>query len=192
MKPQPADANVVPLFAMGARDDDALMVLARDHRQAFDVLITRHQHAVLRIAAKYLGSTAAARDACQAAFYEVYRDRARYQARGRFGQYLRRVVLNHCHMLARRRRLTEALPLEPSASPAQPDELILAEERRRLVEASLQTLSERLREVVVLRYAGEHKLEEIADILELPLGTVKRRLFDAMQKLAVTMKGALP
>lgn len=192
MNPRAASSNVVPLFAMSERDDDALMVLARDHRQAFDVLITRHQHTLLRIASKYLGSVAAARDACQAAFYEVYRDRSRYQARGRFGHYLRRVVLNHCHMTARRRKLSDALPAEVTVSPAQPDELILAEERRRLVEASLQTLSERLREVVVLRYAGEHKLEEIADILELPVGTVKRRLFDAMQKLAVTMEGALP
>ena len=48
-------------------------------------------------------------------------------------------------------------------------------------------LSDKLREVVALRYAGMHSLEAVADILELPLGTVKSRLFTAMEKLKVRL-----
>jgi hypothetical protein len=58
MSAAPSKSNVVPLFAMEHREDDALMALSREHRQAFDTLVARHQHALLRIAAKYLGSRA--------------------------------------------------------------------------------------------------------------------------------------
>ncbi len=188
MSAKPAPSNVVPLFAMDHREDDALMALSREHRQAFDVLIARHQGAMLRIAAKYLGDVAAARDACQAAFLEVYQARHRYQPRGRFGFWLRRVLLTHCHLATRKTRLSERRVPEPGPSPSQPDDLILAEERRRLVEAHVSKLGEKHREVVVLRYSGEHPLEEIAEILEVPLGTVKSRLFAAMSALADAMK----
>ncbi|MFT3707001.1 MAG: sigma-70 family RNA polymerase sigma factor [Archangium sp.] len=185
-----AEANVVPLFALERREDDALMALARGgNREAFEALVVRHQRAVLRIAAKYLGEVSAAKDACQLAFLEIFRDLNQYRPQGRFPHYLRRVVLNQCHQAARRGRMIERAPVEPPAiSPLQPDEAILAEERRRLVDAQIAKLSDKLRDVVVLRYAGEHPLEEIATILELPLGTVKSRLFSAMNELSAALK----
>ncbi len=188
MKSAPANP-VVELFALERREDDALMALARSgRRDAFEVLVARHQSAVLRIAGKYLGDVASARDACQTAFLEIYRDRERYRPEGRFGHYLRRVVLNQCHLAARRLRVAKHVPTEVPLSPALPDERLLAEERRRLVELQLGSLSEKLRAVVVLRYAGEHSLEEVAQILDLPLGTVKSRLFAAMSALEAGLK----
>lgn len=187
-EPRPA-ADVVPLFALERRGDDALMALARSgQREAFDALVARHQRDVLRIAAKYLGDVAAARDACQNAFLEIYRDRERYRPGGRFPHYLRRVVLNQCRVQARRVRIASRVPADVAVSPTQPDEHILADERRRLVEAEVRKLSEKLRDVVVLRYAGEHSLEEVAQILRLPLGTVKSRLFAAMSALGRAME----
>jgi RNA polymerase sigma-70 factor (ECF subfamily) len=91
-------------------------------------------------------------------------------------------------MASRRTRFAARLPAEVPVSPTQPDELILVEERRRLVEGQLGSLSEKLRDVVVLRYAGELTLEEIARVLELPLGTVKSRLFAAMSALSAAVK----
>jgi RNA polymerase sigma-70 factor, ECF subfamily len=185
MTPRAATSNVVPLFALEGRDDDALMALARTRREAFDVLVARHQQALLRIAAKYLGDAASARDACQATFLEVYRARASYRPSGRFPFFLRRALLNQCHMVARRGRTEarlESLDVGPDA-PVPPDALILAEERRRLVEAEVSKLGEKLRAVVVLRYAGGHSLEDIAEVLEVPVGTVKSRLFAAMKAL---------
>lgn len=189
-----ASSNVVPLFALEGRDDDALMALARTRREAFDALVARHQHALLRIAAKYLGDVASARDACQATFLDVYRARHTYRPSGRFPFFLRRALLNQCHMVARRGR-TEArltaLDVAPDA-PVPPDALILAEERRQLVEAEVSKLSEKLRAVVVLRYAGGHSLEDIAEVLEVPVGTVKSRLFAAMQALATALPREAP
>lgn len=189
-----APQNLVPLFALDRRDDDALMAIAKsgsDGRAAFEVLVARHQHAVLRIAAKYLGDVSAARDACQTAFLEIFRDRHAYRAQGRFPHYLRRVVLNQCHMASRHAKTVRLASSDPPPiSPTQPDEAILAEERRRVIDAEIAKLNDKLRDVVVLRYAGEHALEEIATILELPVGTVKSRLFSAMQVLGETLKEA--
>jgi RNA polymerase sigma-70 factor (ECF subfamily) len=183
--------NVVPLFGLEDRSDDELVLLTHGgRRDAFDVLVARHQAAVLKIAAKYLGDTAAAKDACQNAFLEIYRGVGRYRPQRSFGFFLRRVVLNQCRMSARRVRLGERVAPEPPPPPTQPDEAVLAEERRRLVEAGLLELSHKLREVVVLRYAGDHPLDEIAQILELPPGTVKSRLFAAMARLKDVLGGS--
>ncbi|MFZ5438549.1 MAG: RNA polymerase sigma factor [Myxococcota bacterium] len=194
--------NVVALFAgsrgLEARPDDELMLLARGgRRDAFDVLVRRHQLAALKLASKYLGEVAAARDACQNAFLELYRGLPRYRAQGRFDFFLRRVVLNQCRMLGRGARIGErALSSAPllttgDGTPA-PDDALLAAERRRDVDRALGQLSDKLREVVVLRYTGGHSLEEIAAILELPLGTVKSRLFAAMEKLKGHLEGGAP
>jgi RNA polymerase sigma-70 factor (ECF subfamily) len=177
-------AQIVPLHPLDARGDDELMLLARaGRREAFDVLVLRHQQAALAVAAKYLGDWSAAKDACQNGFVEIYRGLDRYQPQGRFVFFLRKVVLNQCRMSARRLRIVERSPAEPEAAQGQPDEALLSNERRKMVEQSLGGLSDKLREVVALRYAGGHSLEEVAQILELPVGTVKSRLFAAMAQL---------
>lgn len=78
--------------------------------------------------------------------------------------------------------------LEVAAQPASgPDSSaearILARERDRDLERAVGRLSEKLRDVISLRYAGELGYDEIAETLGLPVGTVKRRLFDAVEKL---------
>lgn len=183
-------AVVVPLFggALEARSDDELMVLARGGRPAaFDVLVRRHQASALKVAARYLGSPADARDACQNAFLEVYRSLTRYQPQGSFVFYLRRVLLNQCRMLGRsaatRIRIAGVSSVDVPVAARLPDEALLAKERARALTSAVCELSDKLREVVALKYAGEHSLEETAAILELPVGTVKSRLFSAMDKL---------
>jgi len=121
----------------------------------------------------------------QNAFLEIYRGLSRYQAQGKFSAYLFRVLLNQCRIAARSTRRSVAVIVEVPATPGHPsgESLILARERQREVEAALQRLSEKLRTVVVLRHSAGLSYEEIAETLDLPLGTVKRRLFDAMEKL---------
>ena len=74
--------------------------------------------------------------------------------------------------------MPEATEGEPS-----PEARILQRERERDVEAALARLSDKLRDVVVLRYSAGAGYEEIAATLAIPVGTVKRRLFDAVEKL---------
>lgn len=179
---------------LAERSDDELMLLTRGGRPAaFDELVRRHQRRVVRIAARYLGNQAAAADVAQATFLELFRAVPRYRPEGTLSAYLYRVLLNQCHM-ARRSEKSEArafasLEVAPTASAQIPDEQILARERAREVDRALAGLSPKLRDVLVLRFAGELSYDEIAATLELPLGTVKRRLFDGLEKLRNDIPG---
>jgi RNA polymerase sigma-70 factor, ECF subfamily len=168
------------------RTDDELMLLARGGvEEAFDVLVRRHQARVLRMAGRLLGRGALAPDVAQNAFLEIYRGLDRYQPQGKFSAYLFRVLLNQCRTAARSARRAGVLvgDLPATSGDRSGESLILAREREREVEAALRRLSEKLRTVVVLRHSAGLSYDEIAETLDLPLGTVKRRLFDAMEKL---------
>lgn len=167
--------------------DDELMLLARGGAaDAFEALVRRHQDRALRIAARYVGD--AAGDVVQEAFLDIYRALPRYRAQGKFLAYLHRVLLNQCRMAFRadgsrnsalRRASTD---VEPPAGTAR--DLILREERRKDVDRAVRRLGRKVREVVILRFAGELSYQEIAEVLAIPLGTVKSRLFFGLRKLA--------
>jgi RNA polymerase sigma-70 factor (ECF subfamily) len=174
------------------RDDDQLMLLASGgHRPAFDELVRRHRGRLLGVAIRYVKSPGLARDVTQNTFLEVYRAAQRYEPRGSFTSFLYRALLNQCRM-ARRAALSEERLLAAATAAAgagsdldedTAEQRILARERERRVQAALDRLSEKLRALVVLRYSGDLSYQEIADVLDIPLGTVKRRLFDALEKL---------
>ena len=174
----------VPDALLNAQSDDALMVLTRDVRGPFDILVRRHQARVLRIAMRYLSDASLAQDVAQCAFLELYRGRHQYEARGKFTSYLWRVVINQCRMAARSTRRGAGSRYDVFSERFEP---FLACENGRDLQRALSRLSEKLRVVVVLRYGADLDLAEIAEVLSVPLGTVKRRLFDAMAQLRVNM-----
>ena len=176
-------------MAFGDLADDELMLHARNgSAEAFDTLVRRHQRKALRVAFRYLGETSLAADAAQNAFVAVYRGLAQYQACGKFTAFFYRVLLNQCRM-ARRSAATESRVLielwshgEPESRQTQPHE------QRRDVEAAVRELSPKLRDVVLLRFGADLGHDEIAETLDIPVGTAKRRLFVAMSKLRETLE----
>ncbi len=195
-------ADVIPISkatspgpALSAEpSDDDLMLLARAGAAgAFDMLVRRHQARVLRLAYKYLGDAGLARDVGQNTFIEVFKFLPRYRPLGTFRVFLHRIALNQCHMLRRAARSREqsVATLARQSTDAQApglDERLIDRERQREVERALLELSEKLRAVLVLRFAGEHSLEEIGRVLDLPVGTVKSRLFAGLAKLRAELE----
>lgn len=197
-------------LALEELDDDALMALvavrssglgavdaAEAAEAAFAVLVRRHQAKVLRVCARSLGGDAAlARDVAQATFIELHKAACRYEPRGRFRAFLMRIALRQCAMAgrertSRRRREDASARADASANAASsptPDQSVLAHEQRAAVDVAIARLSPRLRDVVLMRYAGELALDEIAEALDLPLGTVKSRLFAALEKLRAELE----
>jgi RNA polymerase sigma factor (sigma-70 family) len=190
----PPDGDALPVA--DTRSDDDLMLLARANvPKAFSALVTRHQQRALRVAGRQLGPSAmsAAADVVQNTFIDIYRALARYQPRGQFGAYLFHILVNQCRMAQRaaRREARHRQRCDPAMPAAPPHEsAVLARERERDTEAALARLGAKLRDVVVLRYTGELSYDEIAAALDIPMGTVKRRLFDAMKKLRELMEPA--
>lgn len=171
------------------------MLLARGGMmEAFDELVRRYQARVLRVAARRLARRELAPDVVQNAFVDLYRSLPRYQPRGRFQAYLFRAVVNQCRMAERAARsegryrvplnnTAESTFSDVPAGDGSAEARILARERERELEQAVARLSEKLRDVISLRYAGGLGYDEIAETLGLPLGTVKRRLFDGVEKL---------
>ncbi|MEZ4729138.1 MAG: sigma-70 family RNA polymerase sigma factor [Caldilineaceae bacterium] len=155
-------------------------------RAAFGQLVTRFQDMAFAGAYAILGDAQAAQDAAQEAFLEAYRTLDKLREPAAFPGWFRRIVLGRSHRELRRQPAT-LLPLEqmelfadPQADPAAHLETLHLQQT---IGAILATLPEGQRLVVTLFYSEGYAYQEIADFLELPLSTVKKRLFDARRKL---------
>lgn len=182
---------------LAARSDDDLMLLTRNgHADAFDVLVLRYRKRLLRSARRYLGSAALAQEAAQNAVFQLYRSVPSYSPQGKLACLLWRILINECRQM-RRRRQSERRALElvaqspPGPSPHLDHRLVTAERHQRVHE-SLAQLSEKLRSVLVLRFVTELSYDEIAAVLEIPVGTVKSRIAAGLDKLRGDLKGNPP
>jgi RNA polymerase sigma-70 factor, ECF subfamily len=177
------------------RDDDALMLMARaGESRAFEILVKRHQRMALGTAIKYLGDRSLAQDIAQISFVDLLRSLGSYRPDGRFRAFLAKIVINNCRMANRHERseanLRQGLGSLPGGiEPSEGDEGELQRrERQRLLDAALLTLSSKLREVLVLRYAAGLSHQQIGEALGLRLGTVKSRLFAGVEKLSQALE----
>lgn len=176
------------------RSDDDLMLLARGGSEgAFDALVRRHQRRVLEVAKKQVGSASLAEDVAQEAFVELYRYLDRYRPEGKLRVLLFRIVMNRCRMAqrsARRSRLVLGEIPERSVAPMAEDE-VLRRERRQELSRAIDGLTPPLKSVVTLRFAADLTHPEIAEVLDIPVGTAKSRLFHGLAKLRESLKGGV-
>ena len=159
---------------------------------AWEWLVRRCQGRVYGLAYHYLGSAEDARDVAQEAFVRVYRQLASFEG-DRFMAWLLRITRNLCIDQLRRRKTRP--PAEdvradadgdtaPRDAAPSPEQAWLADARRRLVHQALQRLDGANREVILLKDIQGLRLDEIADLLGLPIGTVKSRAHRARLELA--------
>jgi len=158
---------------------------------AWEVLVRTHQGKVCAIAWHYLGDQDEALDLAQEVFVRVYRGLDACTEPDRFEHWLTRMVRNACIDQLRRRKARpprQDVPADEmtslSASSPDPEQQWLSTSRQKLVHRALQRLSDINREIIVLKDIQGLPLEEIAGMLELPLGTVKSRSSRARVELA--------
>ena len=161
--------------------------------EAFAELFHKYKSVVYETAYLMLGSAEDAEDALQEIFVRVYRYLSTFEpSKGAFTTWLYRITVNHCLDRQRKPRLltlpldrvSPALSTEHASSPESP----LAEEET--IQQALAQLSEKLRAVVILRYYQELSYAEIAQILDVPVGTVKSRLNSALKTLRKELQTA--
>ena len=170
-----------------ARGDAELVSLCLDGRQgAFDGLVSRHHRQIYNMVYRMVGNPEDASDLTQDAFLRAYERLHTFQLDRSFLAWVRTIAANlTIDHLRRRRQPTISLDERlqsgaqhaddpPGSSPA--DRAVMAEDSRRVL-AAVQQLPEKQRAVLILRHIEGLKLEEIADSLRMPLGTVKTMLF---------------
>jgi RNA polymerase sigma-70 factor (ECF subfamily) len=143
--------------------------------QAFGDLMTRHERRVYNLAYRMLGNAEDARDVTQDAFLSCFRHLSTFRGDAAFATWLHRIAVNACYDALRRRRDTTAMddrPLEPAPIPDHADQSASAID----VQRGLISVPADFRVVLVMHEIQDMPLEEIARILEVPVGTVKSRL----------------
>jgi RNA polymerase sigma factor (sigma-70 family) len=164
----------------------ALVVAARaGGREAFARLVGCFQDLAVATAYARLRDPQLAEDAAQEAFADAFLHVAQLREPAAFPGWLRRVVLKHCDRIVRRKRLplTSLDAVEvPSGVAATEGALVEREERARL-RAAVEALPEAERLLVALHYLGGFEESAMAEYLELPLSTVKKRLHTARRRL---------
>lgn len=157
---------------------------------AYDQLVRRFQDRAVGYAASVLGDLDLAQDAAQEAFLEACRCLPTLRAPAAFPVWLRRIVFKHCDRLMRGKNVSY-LPIEAAARIASeepgPEEAAERRERRVRVQEAIASLPEGERVVVTLFYLGGCSHRDIAAFLEVPISTVKNRLYAARGRLKARM-----
>jgi RNA polymerase sigma-70 factor, ECF subfamily len=182
-----------------ANDDLALIdETLRGNSSAFGRLVTRYQDRLYNTLVHVTGSAEDGRDVCQDAFVQALVKLGTFQRTSAFYTWLYRIALNMAASRRRRKKPTisveqhrESTGYEPPGRDGQPSEPLEQQERVARVQAALQALDEDFRTVLVLREIDGHPYETIAQMLELPLGTVRSRLHRARMELREQLKGVL-
>ena len=178
-----------PLLALrlheGADDAPARILAARDgDPSARAWLVQRWSAPVYRFCHRMLGNEQDARDAAQDCLVKVLRNLDRYDPDRKFSTWVFGIARNTCideHRRRKRRAWDE--PGDVVDTAASPHQHTSRAQRADHVRRAMEELSPMYREVLVLYHFEHLKYREIADILELPIGTVMNRIFRARQKL---------
>ncbi len=176
---------VEPPVAAPVVDDQALIAAAlAGHGEAFGELVARYQRAVYHLAVRTLRDSGEAEDAAQEAFLRAYRALGSFRPGAKFSTWIFTICYRVCcDRLAKRKRFSgEELSdrADPSAGPA---DLAERDDESRRLHAAIAALPEKYRTVITLYHLQGKQYEEIATVLNLPLGTVKTHLFRAKDQL---------
>jgi len=145
---------------------------------AYKMIYDRYEQPLLHTALRILGQQQDAEDAVQTTFLKLYRGIHNYRLDSQFSTYLFRIMINHCYDVLRKKRRARIQTLEDAH---------LGQDSHNDVKLYLQkaisTLPEKMKTSFVLFAVEGFKLREIAQIMEISLGTVKANIFQAKMRL---------
>ena len=152
-------------------------------KEAFAILFEQYKNLIYKTAYLMLGDPTEAEDALQEIFVRVYKSLSGFDPhKAAFTTWLYRVTFNYC-LNHRRKKHPFTLPLEEIA-PAFRSEFSVAQlAEEEILQQAIEKITEKQRAVVILRYFWDLPYAEIAQILDVPLGTVKSRLDLALKTL---------
>jgi len=192
---QPVARRGVPVTA---EESDLVLVkrVQRGDKSAFDLLVRKYQHKVVKLVLRYVRNPAEAEDIAQEAFIKAYRALPQFRGDSAFYTWMYRIAINTAkNSLASRDRSPIAYDLDltdPEEShsvqtklqdPDTPEGMALTEEIRGIVNSAIEGLPEELKTAIVLRELDGLSYEEIAAAMECPVGTVRSRIFRAREAI---------
>jgi RNA polymerase sigma-70 factor (ECF subfamily) len=176
-------------------DQQLVVRVQKGDKAAFDLLVRKYQHRIAKLVSRYVHDRAEVEDVTQEAFIKAYRAIKGFRGESAFYTWLYRIAINTAknYLVAQGRRpLTADMDTEEAEAvdigtnlrdATTPERHLLAEEIGRTVERVLSALPEDLRTAITLREIDGLSYEEIAEIMDCPIGTVRSRIFRAREAI---------
>ena len=181
-------------------DEELMARFRKGQTDTFGVLLRRYERELFGYLRRYLGDSELAEDVFQNTFLQLYQKCSQYELGRPFRPWLYTIATHQAIDALRRNGRHQALSLDQhqaespegdvrtllemlEAQGPGPVDLVQSEERRERIRASVDQLPDFMRQVVVLAYSQGMKYRDIAEILNIPVGTVKTRLHAALLKL---------
>jgi len=191
---------------MADREVDQLLVerVQRGDKQAFDLLVTKYQRKLGRLISRFIRDPAEAEDVTQDAFIKAYRALPGFRGESAFYTWLYRIGINTAknYLLASKRRAPTSTPFDIEDAESfeeatllhevsTPENELMSKQVVDVVQSSLQQLPEDLRSALTLREIEGLSYEEIASVMNCPIGTVRSRIFRAREAVAENLRPLL-
>ncbi|GIU17835.1 MULTISPECIES: RNA polymerase sigma factor RpoE [Shewanella] len=184
-------------------DQQLVERVQRGDKNAFNLLVQKYQNKVANLISRYVRNQADVADVSQEAFIKAYRALPNFRGESAFYTWLYRIAVNTAknHLVAQGRRAPandvdaeEAEYYDGSDALkefASPERLVLSDEIQKVVFDTLDTLPEELKMAISLRELDGMSYEEIANVMDCPVGTVRSRIFRAREAIDKKLKPLL-
>lgn len=183
-------------------DEELMAVLSEGEKDALADLVRRYQNDIFRFCLHYLKEVEQARELAQETFIRVYAARGRFDASRKFKPWVLCIARNLCLNELKRKKAVPMESLEEYASSARedsggimptaadnPDQELMAAERRQVLMEALDGLAPDAREIVMLRFFEQLQAKEIAEILDSTEGAIRTRLHRILKGLRAKYEG---
>jgi RNA polymerase sigma-70 factor (ECF subfamily) len=184
--------------------DQALVArVQRGDKTAFDLLVRKYQHKVAKLVSRYVRDRAEAEDVTQEAFIRAYRAIGSFRGDSAFYTWLYRIAVNTAkNYLESQGRRPPGSDVEIEGAEqlhgadglrenATPERHLLTDEIARTVRQAIEALPDDLRQAITLREIEGLSYEEIAEVMDCPIGTVRSRIFRAREAIDKELKPLL-
>jgi RNA polymerase sigma-70 factor (ECF subfamily) len=177
----------------------------RGDKQAFDLLVLKYQHRIIKLVSRYIRDPSDALDVAQDAFLKAYRALPNFRGESAFYTWLYRIAINTAknYLVMQSRHLLET-EVNPESEEGEqfelestlkeystPENMVLTDEIQATIVAAIDDLPDDLRTAILLREVEGLSYEEIANVMGCPVGTVRSRIFRARESVDNRLKPLL-
>ncbi|HEY4613532.1 MAG TPA: sigma-70 family RNA polymerase sigma factor [Bacteroidota bacterium] len=180
-----------------SREEDSRLIkeALRGHQKAFERLKRKYHDSVFNLIYRMVREKDEVEDLVQEAFIKAFMSLASFNDEYAFSTWLYKIATNNCIDYIRRKKLStfsinkpieskdSEFTFEVPDSSYEPDREMIELQKKNLFDAAINSLPPKYRKVIILRHSEEKDYQEIAEILKLPLGTVKAHIFRAREML---------
>jgi RNA polymerase sigma-70 factor (ECF subfamily) len=184
-------------------DKELVARVQQGDKSAFDLLVRKYQHKIINLISRYVHDQAEVLDVSQEAFLKAYRAIGKFRGDSAFYTWMYRIAVNTAknYLVSQGRRAPEG-GIDPEEAEqfsgesrlkeyATPENQVLTDEIERTVNRAIESLPDDLKSAITLRELEGLSYEEIAQVMDCPIGTVRSRIFRAREAIDKQLKPLL-